>query len=204
MMIRFNMRSRSPGSMPGEIPTRPTETPRDANTFLFAEVGVQRNGMALSVLSMLSQQDIDPWEEVAYLSRLSRREAAVRLTSQIAAASITLPNARPASAVASDLMLLLPAPVDRLPSSKFPQRATAHDLRLHAKDPRHKGGSMSDWMRNPHFARLVILFLASVTLIVIGVAAPRAIVSTAGSASPVVSTAQPAAAVPAHPHRQWR
>jgi hypothetical protein len=34
--------------------------PRSANRSLFAEVGVQQNGMMLSVASMLSQQDIDP------------------------------------------------------------------------------------------------------------------------------------------------
>jgi hypothetical protein len=40
------------------------------NDFLYATVGEDKNGMALTVLSALARQNVDPWEEAAGLSRL--------------------------------------------------------------------------------------------------------------------------------------
>jgi hypothetical protein len=80
-----------------------------AIAFLSADVGVQTNGMTLSVISMLSRQDIDPLEEVKYLSSLHRGEAVARLTTVILSASTDLPRLYRASVLASDLISLLPA-----------------------------------------------------------------------------------------------
>lgn len=46
--------------------------------FLFAPIGVDRNGMALSVLSALARMDVDPWLEAARLTALPE-PAAIRI-----------------------------------------------------------------------------------------------------------------------------
>ena len=49
------------------------------NAFLFAPIGEEENHAALSVLSALSRQGIDPWQQAARLNRLPRDTAAQRL-----------------------------------------------------------------------------------------------------------------------------
>ena len=39
--------------------------------FLFSEIGEERNGMLLSMVSALARLDLDPWREAASLSRLT-------------------------------------------------------------------------------------------------------------------------------------
>jgi hypothetical protein len=51
------------------------------DTFLFAPVGKQRNGMALRALHALARLDVDPWREAESLRRLSAHAATERLTS---------------------------------------------------------------------------------------------------------------------------
>ena len=53
--------------------------------FLFAVVGEDRNGMPLSVVSMLARVDLDPWQEAATLATLPAEMAALRLASLLAA-----------------------------------------------------------------------------------------------------------------------
>jgi len=75
--------------------------------FLYAEIGEERNGMMLSVLSALARLDIDPWSEAASLSRLSAERATVRLTSLLS----TTPSSQikaPAPATIARLIALLP------------------------------------------------------------------------------------------------
>lgn len=79
------------------------------NAFIFAEIGVERNGMGLSVLSALSRQDIDPWDEAKRLSSLHRRHAIIRLAKIIAAMPDSLWKGRVAIAIATRLVALLPA-----------------------------------------------------------------------------------------------
>jgi hypothetical protein len=55
------------------------------DAFLFAPVGDDKNGMPLSVLSVLARLDVDPWQEAADLARLPGRTAIERLTSLIEA-----------------------------------------------------------------------------------------------------------------------
>ena len=52
--------------------------------FLFAEIGEERNGMLLSVVSALARLDLDPWREAASLSRLQIPAATERLSSLLA------------------------------------------------------------------------------------------------------------------------
>jgi hypothetical protein len=54
--------------------------------FLFASIGEDRNGTALSVLWALARLDVDPWQETASLARIPRGRATQRLAALIAAA----------------------------------------------------------------------------------------------------------------------
>ena len=50
------------------------------DSFLFAVIGEERSGMALSVVSALARLDMDPWTEAAALSGQSAASAEKRLT----------------------------------------------------------------------------------------------------------------------------
>jgi hypothetical protein len=54
------------------------------NDFLYAPVGDEGNGMTLSVISALTRLDIDPWQEAARLSALSKEQAVQALAPIIA------------------------------------------------------------------------------------------------------------------------
>ena len=54
------------------------------NGFLFADVGVEANGMRLSVLSTLARRGMDPWQEAERLAKLSQTEAVDGLAQIIA------------------------------------------------------------------------------------------------------------------------
>ena len=53
--------------------------------FLFAPIGEERNGMLLSVLSALARLGVDPWLEVANLTRMPKETATARMVSLITA-----------------------------------------------------------------------------------------------------------------------
>jgi hypothetical protein len=78
------------------------------NTFLFAPIGNNSNGMQVSVLSGLAQSDLDPWEEAAVLAQLPGKTAIERLALLIG----KMPDrgwAYPdAASVATRLIALLP------------------------------------------------------------------------------------------------
>jgi hypothetical protein len=78
------------------------------DAFLLAPIGEERNGMLLTVLSVLARLDVDPWQEAARLARLPGETATQRLASVIAA----LPD-RPSTnmdprTIAVGLIALLP------------------------------------------------------------------------------------------------
>ena len=77
------------------------------NAFLFADVGVEANGMALSVLSVLARFDLDPWQEASRLADLSRTKSIEALAGLIAmsASRWSLAEAVP---IAARLVTLLP------------------------------------------------------------------------------------------------
>ena len=52
------------------------------DAFLFASLS-ETDEMTLSVLSVLARQDVDPWQEAARLTRLSREQAINSLASRI-------------------------------------------------------------------------------------------------------------------------
>lgn len=56
----------------------------DLDEFLFSQVGDERSGIPLSMISALTQLGLDPWEEAARLSSLSKHEAVEQLARLIA------------------------------------------------------------------------------------------------------------------------
>jgi hypothetical protein len=95
--------------------------------FLYAEIGEERNGMMLSVLSALARLDIDPWTEAANLSRLPAPQATMRLTSLLS----TTPNSQikvPAPATIARLIGLLPKAARG--EARPPGGAVANKLKL--------------------------------------------------------------------------
>ncbi len=80
----------------------------DLERFLYAPVGEDRNGSAVSVLSMLARLGLDPWKEAAGLSTL-RREAALSRLGKLLSAFRDVPAlTREHGAVAQALVRLLP------------------------------------------------------------------------------------------------
>jgi len=98
------------------------------NAFLFSPIGEGRNGMPLSVVSLLARRDLDPWLEAASLAAMPADAAARRLDSLIRALPdqhLTLPDSR---TIATRSIALLPRRTD--PNIRSPEkqaRATAAD-----------------------------------------------------------------------------
>jgi hypothetical protein len=81
---------------------------RDFERFLFASIGEDRPGQALSVLSALARSNVDPWQEAVGLARMPRKAAAARLTRLIEELPREPAMDRPVEAIAGDLVALLP------------------------------------------------------------------------------------------------
>ena len=96
------------------------------NAFLFSTIGEGRNGMPLSVVSLLARRDLDPWLEAASLAAMPADAAARRLDSLIRALPdqpLTLPDSR---TIATRLIALLPRWTDsNIRSPEKQERATA-------------------------------------------------------------------------------
>jgi len=90
------------------------------NDFLYAPVGVEKNGMQLSVLSALARQNVDPWKEAAQLTRLPEKTAIQRLMSLIPAISDGSSVNPDRDTVAIRLVALLPHHANsEMPSPKM-------------------------------------------------------------------------------------
>jgi hypothetical protein len=91
------------------------------DSFLFAPIGEEKNGMLLSVLSALARKDIDPWREAARLSRLSRAAATDSLCATIAALPAEVAHPADPRSIAERLIALLPVGgVGASPSRRAP------------------------------------------------------------------------------------
>ena len=76
--------------------------------FLFAPVGIEANGMTLSVVSVFARLGDDPWREAGRLAQLPKPEAIESLAQTIArmpTSSWPIPSA---TAIATRLIALLP------------------------------------------------------------------------------------------------
>lgn len=80
--------------------------------FLFAPLGEDRNGLPLSIASLLGRMDLDPWHEADTLAGLPAEAAVHRLASLLAALpAASLKEADP-DTMASRLIALLPRRTD--------------------------------------------------------------------------------------------
>ena len=91
----------------------------DYDAFLYAQVGEDRTGAAVTVLSALARLNLEPWTEARELARLGREDAQVRLTTHF-----ELITDIPALALASEgraakLVSLLPKPAPLRVSKSF-------------------------------------------------------------------------------------
>jgi hypothetical protein len=78
------------------------------DAFLFAPLGEDRNGLPLSVISLLARMNLDPWQEAGDLATLPAEAAARRLA--VSLETLTDPTLRQAnsSTVVLSLLALLP------------------------------------------------------------------------------------------------
>src|SRR5271156_4944166 len=80
----------------------------DLNEFLFADVGTERSGMMLSVVSLFARQGSDPWREADRLPELPKAVAADSLARSIAEMPQGRWNLPDAAVIAARLIGLLP------------------------------------------------------------------------------------------------
>jgi len=78
------------------------------NEFLFASVGTEPSGMALSVLSVFGRQGGDPWREAGKLVGLPESEAIKSLAQAIAGMPRSIWTLPDATTIATRLIALLP------------------------------------------------------------------------------------------------
>jgi len=83
-------------------------TNSDLNAFLFAEVGTELNGSALTILSVLARLGEDPWVEAARWAKMPKSAAVDCLSQSIDKMPLGLLALADTSATASRLVLLLP------------------------------------------------------------------------------------------------
>lgn len=82
--------------------------PREFDRFLYASVGEDRNGYAVTVLSTLARLGLDPWKETAELVTLGRDAARARLGTLLARFRDVPALASDHGRIARDLSQLLP------------------------------------------------------------------------------------------------
>jgi len=80
----------------------------DLNEFLFADVGTERSGMMLSVVSLFARQGSDPWREADRLAELPKAVATDSLARSIAEMPQGRWNMPDAAVIAARLIGLLP------------------------------------------------------------------------------------------------
>jgi hypothetical protein len=113
----------------------PAAVPRfgsEFDAFLFSAIGDDRNGMPLSVVSLMARRDLDPWQEAARLAAMPADAATRRLDSLIRALPdqpLTLPDS---GTIAIRLIALLPRWTDPnfRPPGKQGKAADAEALAL--------------------------------------------------------------------------
>jgi len=88
--------------------------------FLFATI-IEHDGLPVTVLSLLSRLDLDPWQEATRLSQLARSEAINSLAATIWSANSPPMTASEAHEIAAKL-------VDYLPSREEPAQAIGQEI----------------------------------------------------------------------------
>jgi hypothetical protein len=80
----------------------------ELNAFLFADVGVESNGSALTVLSVLARLGQDPWAEATRLANMPKPAAAGCLSQCIGEMPLSPQDIAESRAIACRLVRLLP------------------------------------------------------------------------------------------------
>jgi hypothetical protein len=101
------------------------------DNFLFAPIAEDRNGMSLSVVSLLGRMDLDPWQEAASLAALPVEAATQRLTSLLGLLPDPPAQQPDPRSTAARLVELLPHRPD--PNTGPFQASTASDGATHAR-----------------------------------------------------------------------
>ena len=97
------------------------------NAFLFSPIGEGRNGMPLSVVSLLARRDLDPRLEATSLAAMPADAAAQRLDSLLRALPDQLLTPPDSRTIATRLIALLPCWTDPDMPPEKQARATAAD-----------------------------------------------------------------------------
>jgi hypothetical protein len=107
------------------MPLRRTFAPMlpEFDSFLFASVGEEVEGIPLSVMSALSRLDLDPRDEAARLSRLTKETAVDQLASMIARLSDRRWTLSEARRIAGRLIERLPMSTTAGKPGRFETRA---------------------------------------------------------------------------------
>jgi hypothetical protein len=85
----------------------------DLNSFLFADVGTESNGMPLSVVSMLGRLGGDPWADAGRLARQTPEAASRELAEIITGTACSGRSSAEVMAIATRLAALLPSASSR-------------------------------------------------------------------------------------------
>jgi hypothetical protein len=93
------------------------------NDFLFALVGEDRNGMPLSVVSVLARMELDPWVEAAGLADLPAETAARKLAAWLDV--LPDPSLKRANSDTRAARLIALLPQRRHPNSPLPPAGTS-------------------------------------------------------------------------------
>jgi len=101
------------------------------NDFLFALVGEDRNGMPLSVVSVLARMELDPWVEAAGLADLPAETAARKLAAWLDA--LPDPTLKPASPDTRAARLIGLLPRRTTPDSRLSLAATGAVVAAHPR-----------------------------------------------------------------------
>src|SRR5690348_14465560 len=78
------------------------------NEFLFAPVGIEANGMTLSLVSVFARAGNDPWLEAGRLAGLPKSEATKSVARSIAGMPASIWPLQAAMTIADRLVALLP------------------------------------------------------------------------------------------------
>jgi hypothetical protein len=154
------------------------------NAFLFSTIGEGRNGIPLSVVSLLARRDLDPWLEAASLAAMPADAAARRLDSLIRALPdqpLTLPDSR---TIATRLIALLP-------------RWTDPNIRPPEKQARSKAADAEAVALR---RQSIVVAMILVTCLLFFMGTQLATVSNESSTPPVAADAPPSPIIPVQTH----
>ena len=83
--------------------------------FLLSDIGVQANGLLLTILTLLARGGLDPWAEAERLSRMSRPAAESCMIAEINRAPACYRRRGDVGELAKSLVARLPAPAPAAP-----------------------------------------------------------------------------------------